>query len=77
MRAIVRILIRLYQVTLSPLLAMLGGSGCRFSPTCSEYCLQAVDEFGVRRGLWLASRRLLRCHPWGGSGLDPIPLRGK
>lgn len=79
MRAFVRILIRLYQVTLSPFLAFLGGpsSGCRFSPTCSEYFLQAVDEFGVCRGSWLGLKRLLRCQPWGGRGFDPIPLRGK
>ncbi|MEP7071608.1 MAG: membrane protein insertion efficiency factor YidD [Verrucomicrobiota bacterium] len=77
MRTAVRILIRIYQRTLSPLLALLGGpqSGCRFSPTCSEYFLRAVEEFGVLRGAWLGSRRLLRCHPWGGSGDDPVPVR--
>ena len=75
MRALVRILVRTYQATLSPLLAVLGGphSGCRFSPTCSEYLLQAVQQHGFWHGSWLGGKRLLRCHPWGGSGCDPVP----
>lgn len=79
MRTVVRILIRLYQMTLSPILSALGGphSGCRFSPTCSEYFLQAVEQFGVWHGVWLGAKRLLRCQPWGGSGFDPVPQAGK
>jgi putative membrane protein insertion efficiency factor len=75
MRALVRILIRGYQITISPLLSWLVGAsfGCRFSPTCSEYFLQAVEEHGVLRGSFLGVKRLLRCHPWGGSGFDPVP----
>lgn len=75
MRRIVRILIRIYQVTLSPILAFLGGpaSGCRFQPTCSEYFLQAVEVHGALRGSWLGLRRLGRCQPWGGRGDDPVP----
>ena len=46
---------------------------CRFTPTCSEYARQAIIKHGPVRGLWLAVRRLLRCHPWGGSGYDPVP----
>jgi hypothetical protein len=77
MRIFVRVLIRIYQVTLSPVLAFLGGpaSGCRFHPTCSEYFLQAVETHGVLHGSWLGVKRLARCHPWGGRGNDPVPLR--
>lgn len=64
--------IRLYQVTLSPLL---GGSKCRFQPTCSHYAIGAIEEWGIFKGTWLAARRILRCHPWGGFGYDPVPKR--
>lgn len=76
MRRIVRILIRIYQATLSPILAFLGGpaSGCRFQPTCSEYFLEAVEVHGALRGSWLGLKRLGRCHPWGGRGEDPVPV---
>ena len=75
MRGLIRILIRLYQLTLSPILMALGGpgSGCRFHPTCSEYFLKAVESHGARRGSWLGLKRIGRCHPWGGSGDDPVP----
>ena len=61
--------IRLYQWTLSPMLPR----GCRFTPSCSEYAADAVMEHGIWRGSALALRRLLRCHPWGGHGYDPVP----
>ncbi|MES2570525.1 MAG: membrane protein insertion efficiency factor YidD [Verrucomicrobiota bacterium] len=72
---LVRILIRGYQLFLSPILSWLGGpgSGCRFEPTCSRYCLQAVETHGTLRGLWLGIKRLARCNPWGGFGYDPVP----
>ncbi len=72
---LVRALIRAYQATLSPMLAWLGGpaSGCRFEPTCSRYFLEAVERYGAAYGSWLGLRRLGRCHPWGGSGFDPVP----
>lgn len=72
---IVRILIRAYQWTISPVLSFLGGpaSGCRFEPTCSRYFLEAVETHGVLRGSWLGLRRLGRCHPWGGKGYDAVP----
>ena len=68
-------LIRLYQLTLSPLLSLLGGAGmgCRYEPSCSRYCMQALAEHGTRRGLWLGIKRLARCAPWGWSGPDPVP----
>jgi putative membrane protein insertion efficiency factor len=66
-------LIRAYQVGLSPLLP----GTCRFTPTCSQYALEAVNQHGLLRGSWLAARRLLRCHPFGGLGYDPVPPSSK
>jgi uncharacterized protein len=71
MRSIAIFLIRGYQLLLSPLL----GNNCRFQPTCSEYAIEALRAHGVARGLWLAVRRIGRCHPWGGAGHDPVPPR--
>ena len=65
------LLIRIYRVAFSPLL----GLRCRYLPSCSEYAAEALREYGLARGGRLAVRRLLRCHPWGGSGLDPVPPR--
>ncbi|HCX14220.1 MAG TPA: membrane protein insertion efficiency factor YidD [Rhodospirillaceae bacterium] len=65
--------IRLYQITISPFL----GPRCRYMPTCSEYAIEAVDRHGPLPGSWLAIRRIARCHPWGGSGLDPVPTNDK
>lgn len=62
-------LIRVYKITLSPLV----GGSCRFLPTCSDYAAEAVARFGVLRGSLLAARRLARCHPLGSHGLDPVP----
>lgn len=62
-------LIRLYQLLLSPLL----GKQCRFTPTCSQYTLEAFKKYGVFKGFWLGAKRILRCHPWGGTGYDPVP----
>jgi putative membrane protein insertion efficiency factor len=75
MLRLLRFLIRCYQILLSPVLAWLGGpdSGCRFQPTCSQYCLQAIETHGFLHGTWLSLKRLGRCHPWGGSGHDPVP----
>lgn len=49
---------------------------CRYWPTCSQYALEAIAVHGAARGAWLAARRLLRCHPWGASGVDPVPHGG-
>ena len=66
---------RLYQWTLSPLQKILFGphAGCRFTPTCSEYALEAIRTRGAMVGSWLAFKRLCRCHPWGDCGHDPVP----
>ena len=71
----IRILIRGYQLLVSPLLSMIlgPGCGCRFQPTCSQYVLEAVETHGHLRGGWLGLKRLLRCQPWGGYGYDPVP----
>lgn len=61
--------VRGYQLLVSPLLP----PACRFLPTCSEYTVEAIERHGTRRGIYLALRRLARCHPWGDSGYDPVP----
>ena len=75
MLRLLRLFVRSYQIVMSPVLAWLGGpvSGCRFQPTCSHYCIEALETHGVLVGLWLTLKRLGRCHPWGGSGADPVP----
>ena len=64
-------LLRAYKFAISPMLPM----ACRYVPTCSEYAMEAVERFGVLRGGWMALRRLLRCHPFGSSGYDPVVRR--
>ncbi len=63
------VLVRAYQITLSPLFA----GSCRYEPSCSRYAMAAFEQHGLLKGAWLAIRRLARCHPLGGSGLDPVP----
>ena len=61
--------IRFYQTAISPYTP----PSCRFTPTCSEYARQAIIKHGPFKGFWLAVKRIFRCHPWGGSGYDPVP----
>ncbi|MDR0973510.1 MAG: membrane protein insertion efficiency factor YidD [Prevotellaceae bacterium] len=61
--------IHLYRRILSPLLP----ATCRYTPTCSQYAIEAIRKYGAFKGLYLAIRRILRCHPWGGCGYDPVP----
>jgi hypothetical protein len=67
--------VRAYQLTISPAQTFLfgGGSGCRFTPTCSAYALESVQKHGALQGSILATKRICRCHPWGGCGHDPVP----
>ena len=62
-------LVRIYRLAISPWL----GGNCRFDPTCSSYAIEALQVHGIFKGTWLAARRIGRCHPWGGSGYDPLP----
>ena len=67
--AILIALIKVYQWTLSPLI----GRSCRYTPTCSNYGLEAIEKHGPFKGSWLTLKRVLSCNPWGGSGYDPVP----
>jgi uncharacterized protein len=69
MRQVLMLLIRIYQLTLSPLL----GPRCRFYPSCSCYARAAIERHGAMRGGWLGLKRLLRCHPFADGGYDPVP----
>lgn len=62
-------LIRIYQYTLSPFI----GRSCRFTPTCSNYSIEAFKKYGPFKGTYLSVKRILRCNPWGGHGYDPVP----
>ena len=63
--------IRVYQLIISPML----GSNCRFIPTCSEYAMESLKEFGLIKGIFLSIKRIGKCHPWGSHGYDPIPTK--
>jgi len=66
------IVLKTYKSTISILLVMLFGKGCRFTPTCSEYATQAIAKYGIIKGTFIFLKRLGRCHPFGGSGYDPV-----
>lgn len=73
MKRVFIVLIRGYQLFLSPVL----GSHCRFYPSCSHYSKDAIEKYGAAKGLWLAISRILRCHPWSKGGYDPVPEEHK
>ena len=66
-------LVKMYRWLISPILPC----SCRYLPTCSEYALEAVRRYGVLGGTWIAIKRILKCHPWGGMGHDPVPSNQK
>ncbi len=68
-RTVLKLLIRGYQLFVSPIL----GANCRYAPSCSQFAVEAIETHGAVRGSWLAVKRIGRCHPWGGSGYDPVP----
>jgi uncharacterized protein len=61
-------LVKFYQYLLSPLLP----NACRYTPTCSQYAIDAIRKYGPLKGMWMGLKRIARCHPWGGSGYDPV-----
>lgn len=69
MKVLLKGLIRGYQIFISPLL----GPRCRFTPTCSQYALEAIEKYGAWKGSFLAIKRICRCHPWNPGGYDPVP----
>lgn len=75
MKTLLIVMVRGYQVFISPVLHFVCGpfSGCRFAPTCSQYFIDAVRVHGAFRGSWLGICRICRCNPWGGDGHDPVP----
>lgn len=62
-------LVKFYQYTISPLFS----ASCRYTPTCSSYCIEAIQKYGPFKGAYLGLKRILSCHPWGGHGHDPVP----
>jgi len=69
MTRILLAVVRAYRYALSPML----GQHCRFHPSCSEYAAEAIERHGAARGVWLAMKRIARCHPWHAGGYDPVP----
>ncbi len=73
MRALLVALLKTYKKVVSPALP----HACRFQPTCSEYAMFAIETHGAAKGSWMAAKRILKCHPFGGSGFDPVKTRLK
>jgi len=73
MNKVVLQMLRFYKKFVSPVLERTFGRACRFTPTCSEYTIIALERFGTKRGLSMGIKRFSKCHPWGGSGWDPVP----
>jgi putative membrane protein insertion efficiency factor len=62
------LLVKIYQYAISPFLP----NACRYTPTCSQYAIDAINKYGPLKGSWIGMKRIARCHPWGGSGYDPV-----
>ncbi len=71
MKWLLTIIVKFYQTLISPII----GPKCRYTPTCSHYMLEAIEIHGAWHGSIIGIKRILRCHPWGGSGYDPVPLK--
>ncbi|MBX3163174.1 MAG: membrane protein insertion efficiency factor YidD [Bacteroidetes bacterium] len=69
LKKIAILFVKFYQVAIRPLLP----NACRYTPSCSEYAVEAINKYGAFKGGWLGLKRILRCHPWGGHGYDPVP----
>lgn len=67
--------LKFYKKFVSPVLEEIFGGACRFTPSCSEYTIKALEKFGFTKGLILGLTRIAKCHPWGGSGWDPVPVK--
>ncbi len=75
MKKLLIFVLKLYKKVVSPFLEVLFGKACRFTPSCSQYTIEALEKYGAGRGLNLGLKRFLKCHPWGSSGYDPVPLK--
>ena len=75
MSSVVIGLLKFYKKFISPVFEGMFGSACRFTPTCSQYTIEALEKFGFVKGITLGLKRIIKCHPWGGSGWDPVPLK--
>ena len=76
MKKIILWLLDIYHRFFSAWLKTLfSGSGCRFTPSCSVYCSQAIERYGILKGFYLGGKRILRCHPWSKGGVDPVPRK--
>lgn len=69
LKKIALLFVQFYQVAIRPMLP----NACRYEPSCSNYATEAINKYGALKGSWLGIKRILRCHPWGGSGYDPVP----
>lgn len=69
--------IRFYQWVISPILSQVFGMKCRYEPSCSHYMAGSIQEWGILKGIWMGTKRIGRCHPWGGFGPDPVPVNPK
>ena len=67
------LIVKIYQYVISPI----SPASCRYSPTCSNYMIEALKEWGLLKGSYLGVKRILSCHPWGGQGFDPVPKKNK
>jgi len=73
MSEVMIVFFKFYKKIISPVFEGMFGKACRFTPSCSTYTITSLERFGLGKGLYLGLKRFLRCHPWGGSGFDPVP----